>query len=342
MYIIIDGSSMLSTNYYGSFPRSMMFAKTDEEKQAAYQQLMQAPNGKYTNGVYLSLKQILKMRRDQKPEGIIVVLDRTRNTFRREVYAEYKANRSATPAPLEEQFITFAEVLNTIGIPVFYSNKYEADDLAGAIAKTLESAGKNCVLISGDKDYYQLVSPQTSMWRILPTPAKKKYEKAYGIDMQRYQEENHLPAGVFEIKNGEPILVDDMLVTLTPAQFIDYLAMVGDKADNIPGVHGVGAMTIVPLLKKYGSMDGIYDAIQHTDAKALAEQWKTELGIKKNPIGAFVKEKENAYLSKTLATIKTNIDEIPKDYQAYNLNINMDGLQEVIREYALNSLIEFI
>lgn len=342
MYIIIDGSGMLSTNFYGTYPRALMEAKTAAEKEAAEKQLMRAPNGKYTNGVFISLLQILTMCQKQKPEGVIVVLDKTRNTFRREIYAEYKGTRSDTPAPLLEQFNTFAEVLTSIGIPVFASDKYEADDLAGAVAKVLEAAAKESVLITGDKDYYQLVSPQTSMWRILPRHAHKKYEDAYGINMQTYPAENDMPVGFFAIKNGDPVLVDNMLVNLSPAQFIDYLAIAGDKADNIPGVSGVGPMTIVPLLQKYGSMDGIYHAIETTDAKLLAAQWKAELGIKKNPINAFLKEKDNAYLSRKLAAIKTDIDEVPQDYQAYALNINKEGLRQVIDEYAFATLTPFL
>ena len=345
-YIIIDGSSMLSTNYYGTLPREMLFAKTEEEKEKLYHKIMQTPDGKYTNGVFTSLKQILLMIKQQKPEGIVVVLDRSRNTFRRELYTEYKAQRGGTPAPLKEQFGTFDEVLREIGIPVYSSDRYEADDLAGAIAKKLEGADKECVLISGDKDYYQLVSPQTSLWRIIPSTAKEKYEKVYGINFDEYTADHNLPVGIFETKYGDGVLAEGEVVDLNPEQFVDYLAVVGDKSDNIPGVDRVGPKTIIPLLKEYGSLRNIYSVIRFAEAngktKELAAEWKTKLGIKTSPINAFLKNEENAFLSQKLAQIETNINEIPGDVEAYDLCVNTEGLDKVIDMYAMETLRSYI
>jgi DNA polymerase-1 len=138
-------------------------------------------------------------------------------------------------------------------------------------------------------------------------------------------------------------MIENVLVDLTPKQFVDYLAVAGDKVDNIPGVYGVGAMTIIPLLQKYGSLDGIYNAIQKAvDTKQLAEQWKTEFGIKKNPIKAFIKDKDNAYLSRRLATIKTDIEFLPKEPCAYDLSLNKSGLTQIIHEYEFASLKNFL
>ena len=346
MYIIIDGSSMLSTNYYGTLPREMLFAKTDEEKEKLYPKIMQNADGKFTNGVFTSVKQILEMIQQQKPEGIVVVLDRSRNTFRRELYADYKAQRGSTPAPLKEQFTTFAEVLEEMGIPVYSSDRYEADDLAGAIAKKLETAGHNCVLISADKDYYQLVSEHTSLWRIIPSTARAKYEEAYNMSFDTYTAEHNLPASMFETKYGDGILCEGSFCMLNPEQFVDYLAVVGDKSDNIPGVDRVGPMTITPLLLEYGSLRNIYSVIEYAVAnkkeKELAKEWKEKLAIKTNPINAFVKNKTNAILSKQLAKIETDIDEVSDNPEAYDLNINKAGLARVITEYGFNSLWPYV
>ena len=341
MYIIIDGSSMLSTNYYGTLPREMLFAKTDEEKEKLYHKIMQTKDGVYTNGVFTSVKQILSMVANQKPEGIIVVLDRSRNTFRRELYPEYKAQRGGTPLPLKEQFGTFAEVLEEMGIPTYSSDKYEADDLAGAIAKQLEAAGKTCALISGDKDYYQLVTPKTSLWRIIPSTARAKYESAYNMNFDEYTAANNLPAAMFETKYGDGILAEGAFCMLNPEQFVDYLAVVGDKSDNIPGVDRVGPMTIIPLLLEYGSLDNIYSVIEaaakEEKTKELAKEWKEKLAIKTNPINAFIKNKDNAILSRKLAKIETNVDCVG-DVSDYVLNINEQGLNSVITKYEMWSL----
>ena len=345
-YIIIDGSSMLSTNYYGTLPREMLFAKTEEEKEKLYHKIMQSPDGKYTNGVFTSLKQILLMIKQQEPEGIIVVLDRSRNTFRRELYPEYKAQRGSTPAPLKEQFGTFEEVLKEMGIPVYSSDRYEADDLAGAIAKKLEAAGKQSAIISGDKDLYQLVTPSISLWRIIPSTAKEKYERVYSMNFDAYTATNNLPAGIFEVKYGDGVIAEGEVVDLMPEQFVDYLAVVGDASDNIPGVNRVGPKTIIPLLKEYGSLHNIYSVIHYAETtgqtKALATEWKTKLGIKVSPINAFLKNEDNARLSQKLAKIETDVDDVPGDINTYRLNIDMDGLQRAIYRYAMNSLHDYI
>ena len=343
MFLIIDGSSMLSTNYYGTLPFEVLTAKTDDEKASAYNRIMQTSDGKYTNGVFTSIKQILKMLKYQRPEGIAVVFDKTRDTFRREIYPEYKGNRSETPHPLKEQFETLEQFLSDIGIPVYFSDEYEADDFAGSIAKKLESYGKECVLISGDKDYYQLVSPQTKLWRIVTGPQKAKYEKVYNIDFDEYTRVNNFPHGIFETCYGESIMTDGIEVDLLPEQFVDFLAVVGDKSDNIPGVDRVGPLTILPLLREYGSLDALYAEIHKADAegktKELAKQWKTDLGVKSNPINALLAGEDKARLSKKLALIKRDVDIIADHPCEYELNIDYDMFYSLAERYEMNSLL---
>lgn len=346
MFLIIDGSSMLSTNYYGTLPFEVLVAKTDDEKSAAYNRIMQTSDGKYTNGVFTSVKQILKMIKYQKPEGIVVVFDKTRDTFRREIYPDYKGNRSETPHPLKEQFETLEQFLSAIGIPVYFSDEYEADDFAGSIAKKLESYGKDCVLISGDKDYYQLVTPHTKLWRIVTGPQKAKYEKVYGIYFDDYTRHNNFPSGVFETCYGESILTDGIEVDLLPEQFVDFLAVVGDKSDNIPGVDRVGPLTILPLLREYGSLEALYaemhKAQEENKIKELAKQWKNDLGVKSNPINALLAGEDKAKLSKRLALIKTDVDTIADNPHEYELCVDYDMFYSLAERYEMNSLLDEI
>lgn len=343
MFLIIDGSSMLSTNYYGTLPFEVLTAKTDEDKISSYSRIMQTSDGVYTNGVFTSVKQILKMIKYQKPEGIVVVFDKTRDTFRREIYPEYKGNRSDTPRPLKEQFETLEQFLEAVGIPVYFSDEYEADDFAGSIAKKLESYGKECVLMSGDKDYYQLVSPNTKLWRIVTGPQKAKYEKVYNIYFDDYTRHNNFPSGIFETCYGESILSDGIEIDLMPEQFVDFLAVVGDKADNIPGVDRVGPLTILPLLREYGSLEKLYDVIKKANAdgtaKALAKEWKETLGVKSNPINALLAGEDKAKLSKKLALIKTDVDTIADNPQEYALNVDYDMFYSLAERYEMNSLL---
>mgnify|MGYP002868804652 CR=1 FL=1 len=344
MYLIIDGSSMLSTNYYGTLPFSVLTAKTDEEKAKHFKEIMQTKDGVYTNGVFSSLRNILNIINDQQPEGIAVCLDASRDTFRRELYSDYKAQRGGTPSPLKEQFNTFNKILNEIGIPTFYSTRFEADDLAGSLARKIESLGGTCAVMSADKDYYQLVTSNTKFWRIIPSPAQPKYKKLYGINFSQYVKDNNLPKGVFEITEDTGIIADKEIIHLTPEQFIDYLSVVGDKVDNIPGVQSVGPKSIVPLLQEYGTLSDIYSAIQEAmdegTMKQLADDFK-EIGVKKSTINALMDHKDEADLSRLLAQINCSCP-VPNDLESYKLNINKDGLAEVINRYEFKSLEKFI
>ena len=99
--LIIDGSSMLSTNYYGNLPKAILFVKTEEEKERLYPQILHNAAGEYTNALYGMLRTVLKIVKEQQPSHLAIVFDATRDTFRRQLYSEYKGNRSETPAPLK-------------------------------------------------------------------------------------------------------------------------------------------------------------------------------------------------------------------------------------------------
>lgn len=149
--LIVDGSSLLSTSFYAT-ARDLLFAKTDEQKEFAYTKLMKSADGEYTNGVYMFFKTLLPLLENQNITHLAVVLDKSRNTFRREIDAEYKANRSETPYPLKSQFMLLTELLKEINIPVFSHNDYEADDFAGSICKKFEK-DISVYLHTKDEDY---------------------------------------------------------------------------------------------------------------------------------------------------------------------------------------------
>ena len=138
--LIIDGSSMLSTCYYGNLPKSILFAKTEEEKEKHYEQILHTSDGKYTNAMFTMLRTLLGIYKKVKPEYVAFVFDKTRDTFRRtELGADfYKANRKETAKPLKEQFIQMEEFLQEIGCAVFMSDDYEADDYAASLVEKFE------------------------------------------------------------------------------------------------------------------------------------------------------------------------------------------------------------
>ena len=140
VFLIVDGSSMLSTAYYGTLPVSVKMAKTEEEKQLAYQSLLHTSDGRYTNAMYTMIRSLFKLLDDVKPKYFAVAFDVSRNTFRRtQLGADYyKANRKETVSPLKSQFIQMEQFLQDIGVTVLCSPDYEADDfVVSVVARTL-------------------------------------------------------------------------------------------------------------------------------------------------------------------------------------------------------------
>ena len=335
--LIVDGSSLLSTSFYGT-ARDLMFAKTEEQKQAAYKKLMKSSDGRYTNGVYTFMKTLLKIIKEQKPSHMAIVWDVTRNSFRKtELYSDYKGTRKETPSPLKEQFKTTQELLNGV-LPQFMSSLdderiYEADDFAGSLGKRFEEEIP-CRFLSKDEDYLQLVSEYSSVY--LVTSKHKELYEEMGIDREMF----NLPDGVFEYTLESLEAIKE----LKPYQIVDYKALCGDSSDNIPGVKGVGPKAVLPLLKEYDTVEGIYEEIEGLDEKEqkeLAKFFKDELSISRSPIKKLLEGREAAFLSKELATIKTDIPSI-QELTLDSLRVDMDEdlLKQKLLDLDIKSLLK--
>ena len=181
--LIIDGSSMLSTCYYGNLPKSILFAKTEEEKEKHYEQILHTSDGKYTNAMFTMLRTLLGIYKKVKPEYVAFVFDKTRDTFRRtELGADfYKANRKETAKPLKEQFIQMEEFLQEIGCAVFMSDDYEADDYAASLVEKFEGPDLQTYVLTKDHDYFQVVSEYTRMWRVVNKDKLEQLKEPYGL-----------------------------------------------------------------------------------------------------------------------------------------------------------------
>lgn len=331
--LIVDGSSLLSTSFYAT-ARELLFAKTDEQKEDAYTRLMQTKSGIYTNGFYMFFKTLLPLLEENKITHLAIVLDRSRQTtFRRELDPEYKANRKETPAPLRDQFKLLTEMLPKMNIPVFSHEYYEADDFAGTLCKKFENDVET-ILHSKDEDYIQLVSDKTKLWMV--TSKSDDMYKELGLN----RKDIGVPYGIFQYS---PEYVKHFK-GIEPIQIIDAKAIEGDKSDNIKGVKNVGETSSRPLLRHYGDLEGIYNAIEGLDTKEekeLAKFFKEELGIKRSPIKNMLLYKEDAFLSKKLATIKTDIEEIQDlNLEDLKLNLNVEEMNRIFRELEIKSLIK--
>ena len=319
--LIVDGSSLLSTSFYAT-ARDLLFAKTEEQKEFAYTKLMKSPDGEYTNGIYMFFKTLLPLLESQKITHLAVVLDRSRNTFRREIDPEYKSNRSETPYPLKSQFKLLTELLQEINIPVFSDTDYEADDFAGSLVKKFEK-DIQVYLHTKDEDYIQLVSDYTKLWMV--TSKADDMYKEIGVDKNTI----NVPSGIFEYT---PKYVK-YFKGIEPIQIIDAKAIEGDKSDNIKGVKGVGPTSSRPLIAHYGSIEEIYKNIENLDKnmeKELLTFFKDSLGIKRSPVKNLLLYKEDAIISKKLATIKTDIEEIQNlDLNSLILNIDNEKMNNI-------------
>ncbi len=193
--------------------------------------LLHNSKGEYTNAVYGFLKMLFDSIQMSKPDYLAIAFDHKDPTFRHLEFTEYKANRSAPPPELYPQQPRLFEVLEALHIPLFQISGFEADDLIGTLATQAEQQDLHTLILTGDKDTFQLVNEKVEVI----TPQK-------GMS----QSTTYNTAKVIE-KTG-----------LRPDQIIDYKALRGDASDNIPGVKGIGDKQAVELLQKYQTLDNIY------------------------------------------------------------------------------------
>ncbi len=258
---------------------------------------LRSPDGRNTSAVFGFFRTLLALLRDKEPQALAVVMDSRTPTFRHERYGPYKATRDKSPDDLHPQVEVVEEILAAAGIPVIRRDGYEADDLIATIADARHRAGGSCAVVSGDKDLLQLVTDRVSLLK---------------PDKGGYQEMD--PAAVIREKG---ILAD---------QIRDYLALTGDKADNIPGVEGIGPKSAVSLLKEFGSLDGIYEHLE--DIAAKARRRKLE------------EHREEAYLSRELVSLCYDVD-VPVDPAAYSLaGVNLAAAVPLFEREGMRGLAE--
>lgn len=249
--MVIDGSSLLHRAFY-ALP------------------LLSNKEGVYTNGLYGFLTMLYKVQEDIKPEYLCIVFDKKGPTFRHKEYDKYKAHRASTPSELAQQFPIMREILDAMNIKYLELSGYEADDIAGAIAKKGES-DYEVFLVTGDKDYLQLATDST---KVLIT--RKGITELEEYDKKR--------------------IIDEY--GITPEQLIDLKGLMGDASDNIPGVPGIGEKTGLKLLREYDTIENIYENLDSIRGKKLKEN------LVENKQLAFLSRK----LGEIITTVPLEID----------------------------------
>lgn len=306
--VLVDGSSILSTCFYGSATPVYNAAKTREEKRKAASTLMQTSEGIYTNGVYTMIRILHKLINEQRPTHMAVAWDISRNSFRKKIYPQYKANRGEAPEELCQQYKTMQGFLKEAGIAQFGLENYEADDIVGTLSKMF-SMFIPTYIYTKDCDALQLVDKLTNLWLIT----------------KKANNQEDLPNNTLELT---PELVEQRF-QLKPSQIVDFKALAGDQGDNIPGVPGIGDKSAIALLKEYGAIENIYEKLE--DEEKFKEELK-EKNIKRISIKKLIEGKESAFLSKKLATIECNIQELE--------NVVIDNLKLKIDKDKANDYLE--
>ena len=220
--------------------------------------------GLHTNAVYGFLNIMFKILEEEQPDYLTVAFDVSEPTFRHKMYAEYKGTRKPMAEELKEQIPVMKEMLKAMGVTVIEKGGYEADDLLGTIAKKSEADGLEVSVVSGDRDLLQLATDHIKI-RIPKT-------KRTGTEIEDYNTKE---------------VVEKYQVT--PLEFIDVKALMGDTADNIPGVPGIGEKTATALIAQYGSIENCYAHVDEIRPPRASKNLKEHYDL--------------AQMSKTLATI---------------------------------------
>ena len=192
--------------------------------------------GRPTNATFGFARILLKLFKENTPDYAVVLFDVKGPTFRHRIYDQYKANRPPMPEELSVQIPDIKRLIRALNIPIMEKPGYEADDLAGTYARLAEDEGFDVVMVTGDKDFIQLVTDRCTLW----DPMKDSIRDAGQIKEE---------------------------MGINPEQFIDILGLSGDTSDNIPGVAGVGPKTAIELIVKFGSIENLYQNLDSLKKK---------------------------------------------------------------------------
>lgn len=283
--MVIDGNSILNRAFYGlQGPR-----------------LLSTSDGLYTNAVFGFINILHKYMEEEKPQYICVAFDLKAPTFRHKEFEGYKAKRKGMPDELAVQVPVIKQVLDAMNIKRLEYEGFEADDIIGYISYCAEKKGMEVVIVTGDRDSFQLASATTRI-KLPVTRGGKTETEEYDYDriVEKY--------GV------------------TPTQFIDVKGLMGDQSDNIPGVPGIGEKTALDLIKKFGSIETIYENMDQVDKNSVREK--------------LTANRELAYLSKRLATICRDMPELCAIDELERVEPDRELLYELFKRLEFKSFIE--
>jgi len=278
---LIDGSALAYRSYFAFARNPLINSK-----------------GENTSAVFGFLNSLLKIIDEQQPHYLAAVFDTPEPTFRHKIYPEYKATREKMPDEMSEQLPRIKQVLDVLKVPVIEIPGLEADDIMGALAKQAEKQGIETFLVTGDKDFFQLVSSMIKVY-------------------------NPRRSGEEEILDEEGVAKK---IGLPPAKIIDYLSLMGDSSDNVPGVPGIGPKTAVDILRQFNNLEDVYENLNQ---------------IKRDTIrNKLTENRDQAFLSRELITLSTHIS-VPVNIEQLKRG-SPDSVRafELMKELEFNSLLD--
>jgi len=279
---LLDGSAIFYRSYFAFIRNPLINSK-----------------GENTSAAFGFLSTVFRLIEDEKPDYLIVVFDTKEPTFRHEIYDEYKATREKMPDDMVNSIPRMMQALNLLNLCIMEKPGYEADDLIATIARQYAAVDLNVYILSGDKDFAQLVSENISIYGM----ARAGNQGPEIFDRSKIKEKY----GVF------------------PEQITDWLAMMGDKSDNVPGIPSVGEKTAVALIEQFDSLDNLYDNIEEVSRDGLRQK------IKDNH--------EQALLSKKLVILE---DKVPLETQLEDFSLktwDKQALEVLLKDMEFNRLI---
>ena len=287
-FLIIDGSSLFFRAFY-ALP------------------LLKTKRGLYTNAIYGFVMMVENAIEKINPTHVAVCFDMKGKTFRSDIYKDYKGTRQKTPNELEQQWPLVRDILGHMNIKILESPVYEADDIAGTLAKLGSEEGFENYLLTGDKDYFQLVNDKTKVLFTrkgitdMDIMTVEKIEEDYGIE---------------------------------PLEFIELKALMGDSSDNIPGIYGIGEKTGLKLIREFHTLENLYDNIDDVSGKKLKEKLvdgKTAAFMSKK-LGTIVRD---VPIEESLNDFKKrdyDYEKLSELYREFEFNSMLDRLPEEYRK----------
>ena len=277
-FAVLDGSSLFFRAFYAL-------------------QLPPNTRGIHTNAVHGFAMMLVKLMKELAPTQIVIAFDKSRTTFRTELYPAYKGTRDKTPEELIAQIPLLKELAKGLGIPFLEMDGYEADDIIGTLATQAAEAGTETVVVTGDRDALQLI--RTGLTVLL---TKKGISETRAYDTAAFEEE----------------------YGFAPIRLIDMKGLMGDSSDNIPGVPGVGPKTATKLLVEYGTIENVLDHAAEVSGKKLS--------------ASLVAYRDQALLSKQLATIQCAVPELRYRAEDFRMQPDRAALEMFCREYELRTV----